>query len=149
MCRNRKSSKSVDCHPLSELDHVNKDESSPDECFPFFLEDDCIGSGGSPSFSKRSFVEPSKRFICERNVDKNKLPASAYSKMDRPSSSRYSSTVPMNKVISRLDIQGSDSNQDYSLSSVGQPPVDPYSRGIKNIQYLSSKLNLKVQSLVP
>lgn len=137
MRRSRESSKIIDFCPLSEPDHVKTEGSSPDECFPFLLEEESSGSGGSPSFPKRPFVEPSKGFIRERSVDKQEVPATAYSKMDRPSPSRYSSTTPLNKYISRLDIHKPNANRDDPLSSVDQPPVHPHSRGIQNVQHLS------------
>ncbi|KAK4799655.1 hypothetical protein SAY86_025020 [Trapa natans] len=135
--RNSKSSNSIDCYPPSDPDYVKKDESSPDECFPFFLEDECPGSGGSPSFMKKSSVEPSKRYINEKNVDKKVL-ANSYSRMDHPSPSGYIRNSSINKDVSRFDIYRSDSDPDFPLSSADQLPVDLRSRGIKNIQYPQS-----------
>ncbi|KAK4749500.1 hypothetical protein SAY87_026949 [Trapa incisa] len=125
--RNSKSSNSIDCYPPSDPDYVKKDESSPDECFPFFLEDECPGSGGSTSFMKKSSVEPSKRYINEKNVDKKVL-ANSYSRMDHPSPSGYIRNSSINKDVSRFDIYRSDSDPDFPLSSADQLPVDLRSR---------------------
>ncbi|PKI47256.1 hypothetical protein CRG98_032342, partial [Punica granatum] len=133
--RSRKSSNSVDCYPLSEPDPVKTEESSHDECLPFFLEDECSGSGGSPSFSKRSPVEPSKGSVHNR-VDKQEIAINTYNELDRPSTSRYSSTSAVNKASFRVGIHRPDAIRDDPLSSEDQPAVEPLSRVADSLELI-------------
>ena len=48
------STRREDSNPFSEYSPLkSREESSPDDCLPFFLEDDSSGPDGSPSFLRR------------------------------------------------------------------------------------------------
>ncbi|KAK4755420.1 hypothetical protein SAY87_009177 [Trapa incisa] len=127
-CRNRQSTRSVNCYPLTEHNLVKTGDSSHDECFPFILEDEGIGSCGSSSSTKMPLVESSKGFIRERERYRKVEESNTYNKMDRPSISRYSSSAPVNKSMSGFDILRPVENRDDPLSSVCHPPSGPLLR---------------------
>ncbi|KAK4798383.1 hypothetical protein SAY86_030709 [Trapa natans] len=127
-CRNRQTTRSVNCYPLTEHNLVKTGDSSHDECFPFILEDEGIGSCGSSSSTKIPLVESSKGFIREREIYRKVEESNTYNKMYRPSISRYSSSAPVNKSMSGFDILRPVENRDDPLSSVCHPPSGPLLR---------------------
>ncbi|KAK4759428.1 hypothetical protein SAY87_022559 [Trapa incisa] len=126
--RNSQSARSADCYPATESNLVKMEDSSHDECFPFILEDEGIGSCGSSSLTKMPLVETSKRLIRERDVVRKEVEDNIYNKMGHPSISRYSSSAPVNKSLSGFDIRKPVANRDDPLSFDCQPPSGPHLR---------------------
>eukprot|EP00257_Ricinus_communis_P021730 XP_015581270.1 serine/threonine-protein kinase ATG1c isoform X1 [Ricinus communis] len=69
--RNRRFAKSVESFPLCESNSErNMEDISPEDCLPFFLDDDSSGPDGSPSFSRRrSSMKSTYGFSLDTRVD--------------------------------------------------------------------------------
>ncbi|KAK3406922.1 hypothetical protein EUGRSUZ_K03054 [Eucalyptus grandis] len=80
LLRSSKFSRTLDSFPSSESDPVkNEEELVHDDCFPFFLDDDCNGSVRSPSFSSRRTPTQSIQGLTDPKIDKRELPSAAFS----------------------------------------------------------------------
>ncbi|KAL3717107.1 hypothetical protein ACJRO7_008651 [Eucalyptus globulus] len=80
LLRSSKFSRTLDSFPSPESAPVkNVEELVHDDCFPFFLDDDCNGSVRSPSFSNRRTPTQSIQGLTDPKIDKRELPSAAFS----------------------------------------------------------------------
>ncbi|XP_050244322.1 serine/threonine-protein kinase ATG1c isoform X2 [Quercus robur] len=90
--------RSPECNPVR-----NMEESSPDDCLPFFLDDDSSGAEGSPSFVKRRpFMKSTYGFSLDTKVDKREA-ASTTSNNIILTSRHGSSTDKLESTSPKLD----------------------------------------------
>lgn len=85
LCRNRRVSRTGDDFPSTECSLVrNTEETSQEDCLPFFLDDDSCGPDGSPSFSnRRSSGKSLHGFAVDARVDRSETMSSALKNVDR------------------------------------------------------------------
>ncbi|XP_038721640.1 serine/threonine-protein kinase ATG1c-like isoform X2 [Tripterygium wilfordii] len=101
----RRSSRSMDGIPSSESSPLrNTEESSQEDCLPFFLDDDSSGPEGSPSyFKRRSSVKSTCSFSLDTNADRREATSNVLNNMDF--TSRYGGARnKLEKPSCRLDI---------------------------------------------
>ncbi|KAF8006315.1 hypothetical protein BT93_K0571 [Corymbia citriodora subsp. variegata] len=114
--RSSKFSRTMDSFPSPESDPMkNIEESGHDDCFPFFLDDDCNGSVRSPSFSNRQASTTSIEGLTDPKIDKRELPSAAFSYRDRNSRDSNSGNVKMEN----------DSFRPNTCSNSDAKPNDP------------------------
>ncbi|XP_023874179.2 serine/threonine-protein kinase ATG1c isoform X2 [Quercus suber] len=108
----RRSSRLLDEFPSSECNPVRSmEESSPDDCLPFFLDDDSSGAEGSPSFLKRRpSMTSTYGFSLDTKVDKREA-ASTTSNNIIPTSRHGSSTDKLESTSPKLDSHRPPSNR--------------------------------------
>lgn len=130
MCRSSEFSRIRDSFPSSESDaRKSIEESVPDDCFPFFLEDDCDGSVRSPSFSNRRTSAQSIKGLTDSKIDKRESPSAAFSCTDRNSRDSSSSNMKMENDSFRPETCiYSDAKPNDPL--LDQKPANTCSRGI-------------------
>ncbi|KAK4582027.1 hypothetical protein RGQ29_025263 [Quercus rubra] len=94
--------RSPECNPVR-----NMEESSQDDCLPFFLDDDSSGAGGSPSFLK---MKSTYGFSLDTKVDKREA-ASTTSNNIILTSRHGSSTDKLESTSPKLDSHRPPSNR--------------------------------------
>lgn len=124
----------VDRNPFSEYNPLrNREESSPDDCLPFLLDDDSSGPDGSPSFlRRRKSVTSTPGF----SPDSRKEVASTTVKpVDHLS--RYNSTGHITQTGGfRVGNKGSvDINTDRPFIDTEQRPVSSHSRALDSLEF--------------
>ncbi|XP_030521373.1 serine/threonine-protein kinase ATG1c-like isoform X2 [Rhodamnia argentea] len=126
--RTGKFSRTMDSFPLSESDPVkNVEESVHDDCFPFFLDDDCNGSVRSPSFSNRRTSTQLIEGVADPKIDKRESLCAAFGYMDQNSLNSSSSNMKMDNDSFRPDThRNSDAKPNDPL--LDQRPVNTRSR---------------------
>lgn len=118
----------------SECDPVrNMEESSHEDCLPFFLDDDSSGPEGSPSFSRRrSSMKSSFGFSLDTKGDRREAVSSTSNNMNI--SFGYGSvTDNLESTHPKVDShRPSDRNLSDPLKSMDQRSPNTRSRGTKN-----------------
>ena len=106
------------------------EESSQDDCLPFFLDDDSSGAGGSPSFLK---MKSTYGFSLDTKVDKREA-ASTTSNNIILTSRHGSSTDKLESTSPKLDSHRPPSNRNLidPLKPMDQRSFNTRSRGIKS-----------------
>lgn len=112
------------------------EESSQDDCLPFFLDDDSSGAGGSPSFLK---MKSTYGFSLDTKVDKREA-ASTTSNNIILTSRHGSSTDKLESTSPKLDSHRPPSNRNLidPLKPMDQRSFNTRSRGINPNMFLFS-----------
>ncbi len=134
-CRSRRSLRLVDKFRSSECDPMrNMEESSQEDCLPFFLDDDSSGPEGSPSFLKRrSSMKSTYGFSLDTKVDKREAASTTSNNVNL--TSRYGSAADkLESTSPKLDSHRPPSNRNLidPLKTMEQRSVNTRSRGTNN-----------------
>ncbi|KAM4090920.1 hypothetical protein ACJW30_09G099200 [Castanea mollissima] len=117
--------RSPECNPMR-----NMEESSQDDCLPFFLDDDSSGAEGSPSFFKRRpSMKSTYGFSLDTKVDKREAASTTSNNIIH--TSRYgSSTDKLESTSPKLDSHRPPSNRNLidPLKPVDQRSLNARSR---------------------
>ncbi|XP_038701963.1 serine/threonine-protein kinase ATG1c-like isoform X2 [Tripterygium wilfordii] len=119
----RWSSRSMDDIPSSESSPLrNTEESSQEDCLPFFLDDDSSGPEGSPSyFKRRSSMKSTCSFSPDIQADRREATSNVLNNVDF--TSRYGSAInKLGKPRCRLDLF-SDENLNEHPKVMDQRPA--------------------------
>ncbi|KAL4606620.1 hypothetical protein ACB092_09G116500 [Castanea dentata] len=127
----RRSSRLLDAFRSPECNPVrNMEESSQDDCLPFFLDDDSSGAEGSPSFFKRRpSMKSTYGFSLDTKVDKREAASTTSNNIIH--TSRYgSSTDKLESTSPKLDSHRPPSNRNLidPLKPVDQRSLNARSR---------------------
>lgn len=110
------------------------EESSQDDCLPFFLDDDSSGPEGSPSsLNRRSSMKSTYGFSIGAKVDGSHAVSNASNNREHTSRHCGSRGHKTENVGSRLSHKLSDKNLMESAKFMNQRSLNNRSRGIKDI----------------
>ena len=134
ICRSQRFSRTMADYPLAESIPVrNTEESSQEDCFPFFLDDDSSGPEGSPSFvKKRSSMKSAYGFSPDAK-DTREATSNLLNKVDF--TSKYSGTrhilANASFRIENRKVSGETLHEPHK--SMDQRSVSTHSRGTSNL----------------
>ena len=115
-----------ECNPARK-----RDESSQEDCLPFFLDDDSSGPEGSPGL-RRSSVKSTYGFSLDTKVDRHEGSPTTSRNIDR--TLRYSTARQKESVSLRSDSHKSSYRSvNDPLKPMVQKPGNARSRGTKNL----------------
>ncbi|KAJ0028298.1 hypothetical protein Pint_35323 [Pistacia integerrima] len=139
-----RSSRSTDGFPFLESNSVrDTEESSQDDCLPFFLDDDSSGPEGSPSFlRRRTSMKSTYGFAVDAKVDVRQATSNPLNNKDL--TSRDGSTVRYKLESTGFRI---DSNK-FSDEKLSEPPKSMDHRSAETRSRVADSLELIDQDYV-